>query len=197
MLEKRQVLLVDNEDSFTFNLVQLLEDNGAAVDIVSGKETDFSSAAKYSYFLFSPGPGLPQEFPLMQKILERLEPWQKVLGICLGHQCIATFYGAKLFRQAKVRHGYRHSILNLASSDKDSVLYGLPQRFDVGLYHSWAVSENQLPPCLRVCALDYGGDFQHVIMGLRHNQQMIEGLQFHPESFLTPYGHQIIENWLR
>lgn len=186
---QRNILLVDNEDSFTFNLVQLLEDLGASVHLVSGKQSTLGPVVDYHGVVFSPGPGLPHEFPLMDYLLS-LEKVPNILGICLGMQAIALHYGAALFRQEFVQHGQVKWINSV--EPQGDLFHGLAMPFAAGLYHSWAVREDSLPNDLVITCKSQDG----VIMGLRHKTLPVEGVQFHPESFLTPYGNSMVQHWL-
>ncbi len=189
-IPKHHLLVIDNEDSFTFNLIQLLEQIGAKVDILSGTSDEIPDLKSYKGILFSPGPGLPEEFPLMFRILEKgLDI--PVLGICLGMQAICLHFGGSLFKQERVQHGQVKKVLQTQSK---SVLFNnVSNPFEVGLYHSWAADRNGLPTDLEItCYSDEG-----VIMGISHVHRKIEGLQFHPESFLTPAGHQMLRNWVQ
>lgn len=184
-----KILIVDNEDSFTYNLAQLLENAGAHVEVRSGRTTLKDNLDTYKGIVFSPGPGIPSDFPAMYEILQS-SVRVPILGICLGMQAIALYFEGTLFRQVQVQHGQVHQVEIL---NENSLLFrNLPQKIEVGLYHSWAVDLLTLPDSLHItCISD-----QKIIMGLRHKTRWIEGLQFHPESFLTPYGKLIIANWL-
>jgi anthranilate synthase/aminodeoxychorismate synthase-like glutamine amidotransferase len=191
MNKNRKILLVDNRDSFTYNLVQLLEELNAVVMVSADPKTSLSLSETVSHILFSPGPGLPNEFTVMFEILQSRKKNTKILGICLGHQAIAEFYGASLFKQETVQHGQKKKINNLYKKDT-SVISQMPSKFNVGLYHSWAVDENSIPESLEItCKTEEG-----VIMGLIHNEYPVEGIQFHPESFLTANGAHILKSWL-
>ncbi len=188
-IPKQRVLVIDNEDSFTFNLIQLLEQHDAEVQIVSGAAQEVPNLVDFDRILFSPGPGLPEEFPLMFKILS-MPSDLPILGICLGMQAICIFYGGRLFKQDKVQHG---QIKNVSKTLPSSSLFqNIPDSFEVGLYHSWAVQKEIIPSVLSVTCISDDG----VVMGLRHVSRNIEGVQFHPESFLTPEGSQILRNWI-
>lgn len=186
-LDKRKVLLVDNEDSFTFNLVQIFEDLRLDIDLVNGKSPFQEEFMHYGGFVFSPGPGIPDDFPLMKAILEQKVD-KPVLGICLGMQAIAEYYGASLYQMKEVLHG---QLRTTHVCNAGELFKGIPQIFQVGLYHSWAVDPKTIPQTLEITC-----ETEHQIpMGLRHKSRPIEGLQFHPESFLTPYGRSLIRNW--
>ena len=190
-LANKNVLLIDNEDSFTYNLIQLIEQNNYNVDIISGKDKYKPECNSYKYILFSPGPGIPNDFPLMKTILNNYHPQQKILGICLGHQAIAQHFGARLFKLTEVTHGIKSQVKKTIPLS-NSCLCSLPLEFEVARYHSWAVDLISLPEIFEVSCT--AGD---IIMGLCHKKHSIEGIQFHPESFLTDLGPSIINNWLK
>lgn len=186
-LNKGKVLLVDNEDSFTFNLVQIFEDLRLNIVLVNGKSEFKEEYMDFDGFVFSPGPGIPDDFPLMKSILGENSA-KPVLGICLGMQAIAEFYGASLYQMRSVEHGQVKTVYICSEGD---LFKGIPDYFQVGLYHSWAVDPESVPQTLEItCESE-----NHIPMGLKHKSSPIEGLQFHPESFLTPYGRQLIDNW--
>ena len=190
--QKIPVLFVDNFDSFSYNIIQLLEENGADIQIVTSNLSSFSVSSHISHILFSPGAGLPSEYPLMEYLLRNYFTTKKILGICLGHQAIAQFFNQNLYRQKLVQHGQKKKIIKSKNIPSQSMLYSLPQEFYVGLYHSWAVNlhltpSNLIPSC-------YSED--SVIMGFHHAQFPIEGIQFHPESYMTEFGSIMINQWL-
>jgi anthranilate synthase/aminodeoxychorismate synthase-like glutamine amidotransferase len=185
------VLLIDNNDSFTFNLAESLR-NCSKVNfkIIKTGSVDLENIRNFDKILISPGPGIPEEHPVIFRILEEYRNSKSILGICLGHQAIAWHFGAKLINLDRVRHGERTSINILSSENR--LFKGLPGTFSAGLYHSWAVSREELPQSLRITALSHDG----IIMALEHTSLDIRGVQFHPESIMTPYGQRIIENWV-
>ncbi|HRY32033.1 MAG TPA: aminodeoxychorismate/anthranilate synthase component II [Bacteroidales bacterium] len=186
-----RLLLLDNYDSFTYNLVELIRSlRGPVCEVVPHDRFDPASLPDYSKVLISPGPGLPSGAGLSCELIRRLGPEQSLLGICLGHQAIATVFGAGLYRMERVFHG---KVTEVSVLDKDEVLFrNLPHAFNAGLYHSWAVEAASLPSCLIPTAVSGEG----VLMGLRHSSRDIHGLQFHPESVMTPTGRQILTNWI-
>ncbi|MBK9108172.1 MAG: aminodeoxychorismate/anthranilate synthase component II [Saprospiraceae bacterium] len=188
-MKSPKILIIDNDDSFTFNLLQLFESAGAKVEISKGSSKTPSHINDFHGIVFSPGPGVPSEFPKMFELLNEGSN-VPILGICLGMQAIASYFGAKLYRQDFVQHGQVHEVQVFAGVSE--LFQNLPQSFEVGLYHSWAVDPASIPDVLRVSCMSS----QKVIMGLRHRTRNIEGFQFHPESFLTPYGKDMITNWL-
>lgn len=187
----KEILLIDNRDSFTYNLVHLLKALEVNPWIVDSLNVIDNEVVKFQKILFSPGPGVPDQFPAMKSILTNYQSNQSILGICLGHQAIAEFYGATLFRQSQVQHGQVKQVFNKAIQ-LNSILRSMPQVFEVGLYHSWAVNAEKLPDSLQITCISE----DQIIMGIKHKTLNIEGIQFHPESFLTKYGKELIQNWL-
>jgi anthranilate synthase component 2 len=190
-----KILIVDNYDSFTYNLVQIIQEHGGCIfDVLKNDAVNIDYVSKYDGFLFSPGPGIPKESPLMTELLRLYHSKKSILGICLGHQAIAETFGMKLIKLSSVQHGLKTIIKIIDSSDY--IFEGVPSEFTAGLYHSWAVSaESKLPESvsgLRVTALSNDG----IIMAVAHIKYNIRGVQFHPESYLTEYGHKIIHNWI-
>lgn len=191
MYSNKEILLLDNRDSFTYNLVHLLKSLNVRPWIQDSIKYTDNEVVKFKKILFSPGPGIPDHFPSMKYILANYRNDQSILGICLGHQAIAEFFGARLFRQSQVQHGQVKRVLNKAKH-LNSIINTMPPVFDVGLYHSWAVNEESLPSSLNVTCISE----DKIIMGIKHKTLDIEGIQFHPESFLTKCGKELLENWL-
>lgn len=187
----RKILLVDNKDSFTYNLVQSFEELGCFVEVSSDYNAILHLMANFDRVVFSPGPGLPIDFPVMFEVLKRMKPSVRILGICLGHQAIAEFFGARLFKQEKVQHGQRKRIYNVCKN-AHSAMFKMPAEFDAALYHSWAILPGTLPEELQVTCKS----IDEVIMGICHKTLPVEGIQFHPESFLTEIGPDLLNNWL-
>lgn len=186
------VLLVDNNDSFTYNIVELLRSTGAGlqVDVVRSDALPPDPLAGYQRVLLSPGPGTPSDFPAMATVIGRcLSRNIPLLGICLGHQAICEFFGGRLVRLDEPRHGWQVPIRINPSA---SLYTGLPDRIDVGLYHSWAVDAASLPPSLELT----GKADDQVLMSVQHHTHPLYGVQFHPESFLSTQGKQILENFI-
>lgn len=184
-----RILLLDNYDSFTWNLHHLLEPF-AQVEIFRNDAISVDEAAKFDRIVLSPGPGLPAEAGIMPELLGHLMPMLPILGVCLGMQAIVEACGGQLFNQANVQHGV--SVKCLAEQPPDPLFVDLLESFVVGLYHSWAADEKTLPPTLRVTARSEAG----IIMAVRHEQFNTCGVQFHPESVMTPLGKRMIENWI-
>lgn len=182
--------MLDNHDSFTFNLVELLRNNGkVSFNVVKSDELQISAVEPYDKIIFSPGPGLPEEQPAMFEILREYGHDKPVLGICFGLQAIALFYGGELFNLPKVVHGQPR---NLNIIRPHYIFQGITGSIPVGLYHSWAVAEAPLPSCLEVISRSEDG----LIMGLAHTRYDVCGLQFHPESIITGSGQKMMDNWI-
>lgn len=185
-----KLLIIDNYDSFTYNIVQLLRNvTDIEPDVKRNDCFELSELSDYDKIVLSPGPGIPAEAGLLNEAIRIYGPHKSMLGICLGHQAIAEVYGAQLVNMRQVLHGVAS---NLKVCNKDPLFEGLPETIQGGHYHSWIVSSVQLPEELEVLMEDSTGR----IMALRHKQYDLKGLQFHPESVLTPLGHQIITNWI-
>ena len=184
-----RILLLDNYDSFTWNLHHLLEPL-AKVDVVRNDTITVDEAARYDRIVLSPGPGLPAEAGIMPELIHRLMPTHPILGVCLGLQAIVESCGGSLFNLPQVRHGV--AVPCIPEQPTDPLFAGIDAPFEVGLYHSWAADRNTLPAELRVTANSVEG----TIMGVRHVRFPACGLQFHPESVLTPMGARIIRNWI-
>jgi anthranilate synthase component 2 len=186
-----RIVVIDNYDSFTYNLVHAIKKiSGLPVDVIRNDELELADLEKYDKIVLSPGPGLPEEAGLLLDIIREFAPRKSILGVCLGHQAIGEVFGGKLSNMNRVLHGIATPV-NLINSDP--VLYeGLPEQFEAGRYHSWIVDEEGLPDCFEVTGKDANG----MIMSMKHKQYDVRGVQFHPESVLTPLGEKIIANWL-
>ena len=182
-------LLLDNYDSFTYNLYHILLELGVDTDVRRNDKISLDEVESYDKIVLSPGPGIPSEAGLLLPLIERFAPTKSILGVCLGEQAIGEAFGAKLMNLKDVYHGVCSDIRVLK---KDVLFEGLEPGFRAGRYHSWVVSEENVPECLEVTAVDAEGGY---IMGLRHSQYDVRGIQFHPESILTPQGKKIIENF--
>lgn len=187
-----KVAVIDNYDSFTYNLVEYLYKLGERdISVFRNNEVQVEELSVYDGIILSPGPGLPAEAGVLMQVLQNYHETRSILGICLGHQGIAELYGGRLVNAKKVQHGV--ATLAERTAVNRGCMRGLPQRFEVGHYHSWYVSKEGLPDCLEVSCYDESGH----IMGLIHKKNRVEGIQFHPESVLTPLGLKMLENWLR
>ena len=186
-----KILVIDNYDSFTYNLVHALKKfEGVTVDVKRNDEVAEGEPDLYDKIVFSPGPGLPEEAGLMLSIIKNYAGKKPMLGVCLGHQAIGESFGGKLQNMNKVLHGIATPITVVA---KSYLFDGLPLTFDAGRYHSWIVEKDSLPEVLEITSIDKEGR----IMSFQHREFDIQGVQFHPESILTPLGEKILENWVR
>ncbi len=186
----QDVLIVDCHDSFVYNLMQLVRECGAVPHLVSCDEVEVESVDHYDRVLLSPGPGLPCEAGRLLDIVRRASGRVPVLGVCLGLQAIAEVFGGRLRQLAEVYHGIASPCHITAD---DALFSGLENPFVVGRYHSWVVDRTGLPACLEITAQSPDGE----IMALRHRTLDVRGVQFHPESILTPSGRKLMANWLR
>lgn len=184
-----KLVVIDNYDSFTYNLVHLVKELGADVDVKRNDQFQLSELEPYDKIILSPGPGIPSEAGLLLDVIKTYAGRRPMLGVCLGHQAIGEVFGAKLENLSQVFHGVATPIKLLGN---DPIFNGLPRRIVVGRYHSWVVSKDGFPDCLEITAESDDGE----IMGLRHKDFDIRGIQFHPESVLTPEGKTIMRNWL-
>lgn len=185
-----RVALIDNYDSFTYNLFQLLEEEGAAVTVFRNDQFRLEDLKPFHKIVLSPGPGIPDEAGLLKPVISTYAPTRPILGVCLGEQAISEVFGARLLNLSGVFHGVQTPVR--LSAARDYIFNGLPDEIAVGRYHSWVVEHDGLPACLEVTATSQEG----YIMGLRHRDFDVHGIQFHPESVLTPQGRTIIRNFL-
>jgi anthranilate synthase component 2 len=186
-----KILLFDNYDSFTYNLVHAIKSLGYEnVDVYRNDKIELSQIDLYDKIILSPGPGLPSEAGIMMEVIKKYAGKKSILGVCLGHQAIAEVFGAKLENIPTVFHGIQTAIKIMK---EDYLFAGLPNEILAGRYHSWIVSKSDFPDKLEVTAVDKAGD----IMALKHKTLDLHGVQFHPESMLTPDGVQIIQNFLQ
>lgn len=184
-----KIAVIDNYDSFTYNLVHLVRSLNVEVDVVRNDKFKIEDLSCYDKILLSPGPGIPSEAGLLLNVIKAYAGKKPLLGVCLGHQAIAEVFGGTLRNLQNVYHGVATPCRVVA----DDVLFnGLPKEFEVGRYHSWVVDRSTLPSCLEVTSESPDGE----IMSLRHRELDVRGVQFHPESVLTPVGKQIISNWI-
>jgi anthranilate synthase component II len=184
------IAIVDNFDSFTFNLYHYLQPLTDKITVIRNNEICVDELTLYDGIVLSPGPGLPKDYPILKEIILKFGIVKPLLGVCLGHQAIAEAFGGNLFNLTEVWHGVER---NTKIIYEDVLLKDLPKVFPSGRYHSWAVSNKNLPSCLKVTAQDDDG----TIMAIKHNEFPIRGIQFHPESILTPHGKKILENWVK
>jgi anthranilate synthase component 2 len=184
-----KVAVIDNYDSFTYNLVHYLEDLNVEVTVFRNDEFELLDLEKFEKILLSPGPGIPDEAGLLKEIIKKYAPTKSILGVCLGLQAIGEIFGGKLSNLEKVYHGVATKIF---IKEKDSIFNNLPNELYVGRYHSWVLSNKNLPIDLIITSTDENGQ----IMSLKHSVYDVRGVQFHPESILTVHGKQILKNWI-
>lgn len=186
-----RILVVDNYDSFTYNLVQYVQELvGYKVDVFRNDAISLEDIDAYDKIILSPGPGLPKDAGIMPELIKKYAPTKDILGVCLGHQAIGEAFGGTLHNIEKVYHGVATPIKVI---DGNAILFrGLPNEIEVGRYHSWIVERPNLPEDLQITAVDEHG----AIMAMRHREYKVQGVQFHPESVLTPMGKAILRNFL-
>ena len=184
-----KVVIIDNYDSFTYNLAHLVKELGASVTVYRNDQFSLNQLEPFDKILLSPGPGIPSEAGLLTDVIRTYAGRKPMLGVCLGHQAIGEVFGARLSNLPEVYHGVATPCELVGH---DALFAGMESRFTIGRYHSWVVSREDFPETLEVTALSDDGN----IMALRHRNYAIWGIQFHPESVLTPDGRQIIANWL-
>ena len=186
-----KILVFDNYDSFTYNLVQMIKElSDAKVEVYRNDEIPLEQVKGYDKILLSPGPGIPSESGLLLPLIKEYAPSKSILGVCLGMQAIGESFGGKLTNLSQVYHGITTPV---HLTNPSTLFEGLPTSFNVGRYHSWVVSENDFPSDLLITSKDEEG----YIMSLEHKQYDVKGVQYHPESVLTPEGVKIISNWLK
>jgi anthranilate synthase component 2 len=191
-----KILVFDNYDSFTYNLVHLVEKIiHEKVEVHRNDQIPMEKVKEYDKIILSPGPGIPEEAGLLLPLIKEYASSKSILGVCLGHQAIGEAFGAKLINLSSVFHGVATKIeVRSRESGVSSPLFdGLPNELEVGRYHSWVVSKENFPAELEITAEDETG----IIMGLQHKTYDVQGVQFHPESVLTPKGEEIMRNWLK
>ena len=186
----KKILVIDNYDSFTYNLVHYLEDLDCEVTVYRNDEFDIDEIAVFDKILLSPGPGIPDEAGLLKEVIRKYAPTKSILGVCLGQQAIGEVYGGSLLNLDNVFHGVATPIKTTVT---DELLFkNLPQQFEVGRYHSWVINPVSFPDDLEVTSVAKNGE----IMSIRHKKFNVRGVQFHPESILTPHGKTILSNWI-
>ncbi|WP_167357293.1 anthranilate synthase component II [Flavobacterium swingsii] len=184
------ILVIDNYDSFTYNLVHYLEDLNCEVTVYRNDEFDIDEIKNFDKILLSPGPGIPDEAGLLKEVIKTYAATKSILGVCLGQQAIGEVFGGSLINLEKVYHGVATNVNILV--DNESLFDGLEKQIEVGRYHSWVVNTDDFPDVLEITSTDENGQ----IMSLRHKTYDVRGVQFHPESVLTPNGKKILENWV-
>lgn len=189
-LSGERVVIIDNYDSFTYNLAHLVKQLGAKVEVFRNDQFTLNQLERFTKIILSPGPGIPEEAGLLMDVIRTYAGRKPMLGVCLGHQAIAEVFGGKLVNLKEVYHGITTEGTQFGN---DPIFSGLPKRIVMGRYHSWVVDRAGFPDCLEVTAMSDDGQ----IMALRHRNYNIHGIQFHPESVLTPEGATIVRNWLQ
>ena len=187
----KKMVLIDNYDSFTFNLVHYLEELNCDILVLRNNEFEIEELQYFDAILLSPGPGIPSESGLLLKIIKTYASTKKILGICLGHQAIGEVFGATLVNLDTVFHGVSTKI-NITDTT-ETLFSNLPQQIEVGRYHSWVINPSDLPEVLEVTSISENGE----IMSIRHKHFNVKGVQFHPESILTASGKTILANWIQ
>lgn len=185
-----KVLVFDNYDSFTYNLVQMIEQiTGEKVDVVRNDQIALEDIQKYDKIILSPGPGIPEEAGILLGVIKKYAPTKSILGVCLGQQAIAEAFGGSLINLTEIFHGVATEAIQI---NEHKIFNDLPPTLEVGRYHSWAVNPENFPEELEITSTDSKG----MIMSLKHKTFDVHGVQYHPESILTPDGKKIIENFL-
>ena len=184
-----RIVIIDNYDSFTYNLAHLVKELGAEVEVLRNDQFQIEDLLPYDKIILSPGPGIPSEAGLLLDVIRQYAPIKPILGVCLGHQAIGEYFGGHLTNLSQVFHGVSSTI---SVTTPDYIYNELPDHIEVGRYHSWVVDTQAFPDCLEITSVSEEGQ----IMSLRHRQYDVRGIQYHPESVLTPDGQKIISNWL-
>ena len=185
------ILIIDNYDSFTYNLVHLVNEIGHECEVWRNNKFNIDDVDVFERIILSPGPGIPSEAGLLLEVIEKYSPSKSIFGVCLGQQAIAEVFGGKLYNLSQPMHGIATPIK--VTDSREKLFWGLPQSFKVGRYHSWVVDEKAIPESLYVTAID---EEDNSVMALRHKQFDVCGVQFHPESILTEYGKEMMQNWI-
>ncbi len=186
-----KILVLDNYDSFTYNLVHILVELGhkKEMDVVRNDKISLDEVDAYDHILLSPGPGVPRDAGIMPELIKKYAPTKNILGVCLGHQAIGEAFGSELYNLPIVYHGV---VTNVNVVEHDTLFEGVPEVFKVCRYHSWVIKPENISSDLQVTCTDKSGQ----VMGIRHRQYNVRGVQFHPESVMTEHGKKIISNWL-
>ena len=184
-----RIVIIDNYDSFTYNLAHLVKELGAEVEVLRNDQFQIEDLLPYDKIILSPGPGIPSEAGLLLDVIRQYAPIKPILGVCLGHQAIGEYFGGRLTNLSQVFHGVSSTV---SVTTPDYIYNELPDHIEVGRYHSWVVDTKAFPDCLEITSVSEEGQ----IMSLRHRQYDVRGIQYHPESVLTPDGQKIISNWL-
>ncbi len=186
-----KILVLDNYDSFTYNLVQMIEQIvGKKVDVFRNNEISLEAISQYDKIILSPGPGVPEEAGILLDVIKTYAPTKSIMGVCLGQQAIAEAFGGKLMNLDGVFHGVA---MEATQIKEHKIFNNLPKVLEVGRYHSWAVNPDNFPEELEITSIDKNG----IIMSLKHKEYDVHAVQYHPESILTPQGKTILENFLK
>lgn len=185
-----KIVIIDNFDSFTYNLAHAVEQFSDQVVVMRNNEINWEDIKTCNKIIFSPGPGLPEDVKVMGEILDRYKTSKPILGVCLGMQYIGIYFGGEVFNIKDIVHGIPKS--TLVTDKSECLFHNIPREFNSGRYHSWALTKTKLPECLQITATDH----DNLIMAIRHKDLNICGLQFHPESIMTEQGSDILENWI-
>lgn len=186
-----KILLLDNHDSFTYNLAAMFDNyKNVNLKVQIPEDTNIHEICDFDKIIFSPGPGISTDTPFMNSIMEKYHKTHSILGICLGYQAIAIYFGASISNLKDVNHGKQKKLKIVDASSR--VFKNIPQNSHIGLYHSWVLNKHDLPACIKITGECEDGN----IMAIEHKEYDLVGLQFHPESFITEYGKTIIDNWL-
>lgn len=186
-----KILVLDNYDSFVYNLVYILKDLGNDVDVFRNDKISLEAVGKYDKILLSPGPGIPEEAGILLDVIREYAPTKSIFGVCLGHQAIGEAFGAKLHNMGDVLHGVTTKCI--ITDPTEALFQGVPNEVNVCRYHSWTVVKDTMPAELKVTALDEQG----YVMAEAHSKYDVRGVQFHPEAYLTEYGVKMVENWVK
>lgn len=191
MSQNQKVVIIDNYDSFTYNLVHLINEIiDGEVNVIRNDQFELEALEAYDYIILSPGPGVPDEAGLLKEVIRQYAPSKKIFGVCLGLQAIGEVFGGNLKNLAKVFHGMKTTMQK--TGNYDPILDGIDIFFDAGRYHSWVIDKSTVPSELIITAIDKDGE----IMAARHSKHQVYGVQFHPESIMTPDGRKMLTNFL-
>ena len=186
-----KILVLDNYDSFVYNLVYILKDLGNEVDVFRNDKISLEAVGQYDKILLSPGPGIPEEAGIMLDLIREYAASKSIFGVCLGHQAIGEAFGAKLYNMGEVLHGVTTKCIITDANER--LFQGIPTEFEVCRYHSWTVVPETMPQDLKITAIDPKG----YVMAEAHQKYDVRGVQFHPEAYLTEHGVAMLKNWLK
>ncbi|RXQ91570.1 aminodeoxychorismate/anthranilate synthase component II [Ancylomarina salipaludis] len=185
-----KIVIIDNFDSFTYNLAHCVEQYSDQVIVMRNNEVDWKAIDDCDKIIFSPGPGLPEDVKVMGEILDRYKKIKPILGVCLGMQYIGIYFGGEIYNIDKIIHGIPKP--TFVTDEQECLFQNISTTFQSGRYHSWALKREKLPSCLKITATDN----DNLIMAIRHQELNICGVQFHPESIITEQGSKMLENWI-